>query len=561
MKSNNFARRPMVAALISALVLQGCVTQNQKGEKLSVKDSIKETFASDDPCSTSKRNVGIAAGAVIGAIIGNLAGGKNKTLGTVIGATAGGALGGFIGAEMGNRACELHKIQQKYALDMQVTPIAVNTNANSSTSNGNDNQNATTAKTEQVGMSVSITDREGKPEFLSGSDQLQPESKEHFREIAKQYSIEQLVTDAGVKSPEDKAKLTEELRKKRVLLIGHTDDIGDSKFNADLSERRAKSVANIFKFVGVAEDQLYYQGAGETLPVADNSTPIGRAKNRRVEIVDLSDEATFNLYLQNRRPNTAYYRPVDVANKPAQPTTKIQTTSAPEVKPTSNKPASKGNNATKVIATIKTQTTKAARASQTSVRKTESTEFDFGGTPFTATNATVNIGEIKKNDSGFNLISEAHADSGPILSCNLDRPRNAGEVKSLKDGQTYATNKHFPGLYGRSWYENVNGNLVMLNNVKVLRDGTVPANTPTLKVYTNYSNEKQKPDVIMTPIVNTYQGSNGLLYRLFTNGEHGMQCIDILMPEHDSSIAKAGKVIYLVKGDEFVADFKPKIVP
>ncbi len=78
MEISTFALRPIAAALVSVLVLQGCATQNSKGEKVSMGESLKQTFDSDDPCSNSKRNVGILAGAIIGGLIGNQAGGKNK---------------------------------------------------------------------------------------------------------------------------------------------------------------------------------------------------------------------------------------------------------------------------------------------------------------------------------------------------------------------------------------------------------------------------------------------------------------------------------------------------
>lgn len=573
MKNMAFALRPIAAALISVLALQGCATQNQKGEKISIGESLKQTFASDDPCSNNKRNIGILAGAIVGGIIGNQAGGKNKEIAALIGIGLGGGVGGFIGTELDKRQCELYKIQQKYALDMQVTPIAINANtipANQETPNTSSPSGKNTnglsigaPEPQKVGLSVSVVDREGKPQFLSGSDELQSDAKEQFIEIAKQYSAEQMAIQTGAITNEEKAKITNEWHKKRILLIGHTDDNGSSKLNADLSERRARAVAQVFKSMGVAADQLFYQGAGETLPIADNATAEGRAKNRRVEIVDLSNEETFRLYLQNRRPNTAYYRPADATGntmKTAGGAGVDATSASTATKLTPNK----NGKTQKVVKVANTEQMAGASESVPSQPKLTRGFIDFGGSPVTPANATVNLGELAKAKQGFMLISEAQAnDIGQISSCNMDRPRNAGVVKSFKDGKAYATSEYLPGLYGRSWQDTVGGNLVVLNGVAVLRDGVAPANSPNLKVYANYNpsqNRNPKPDVEITPAVNTYQGSNGLLYRVFTQGEHGIQCMDVLMPADGGATAKAGKVIYGSKGSEFVSNFKPTMI-
>jgi hypothetical protein len=67
---------------------------------------------------------------------------------------------------------------------------------------------------------------------------------------------------------------------------------------------------------------------------------------------------------------------------------------------------------------------------------------------------------------------------------------------------------------------------------------------------------------MMTPEVNAYQVSNGLLYRIFTQNKHGMRCMDVLFSKDGSPTAKEGKVIYYGStGNEFVADFKPIMMP
>ena len=69
-----------------------------------------------------------------------------------------------------------------------------------------------------------------------------------------------------------------------VDVIGYADSTGSDAYNLDLSQRRANSAANYLSGHGVASQRLYVTGMGESNPIADNSTPEGRAKNRRVEI-------------------------------------------------------------------------------------------------------------------------------------------------------------------------------------------------------------------------------------------------------------------------------------
>jgi outer membrane protein OmpA-like peptidoglycan-associated protein len=69
-----------------------------------------------------------------------------------------------------------------------------------------------------------------------------------------------------------------------VEVAGHTDSTGSVEYNQKLSERRANSVAQYLESQGLASNRVVTVGAGETRPVADNSTPEGRQSNRRVEL-------------------------------------------------------------------------------------------------------------------------------------------------------------------------------------------------------------------------------------------------------------------------------------
>lgn len=70
-------------------------------------------------------------------------------------------------------------------------------------------------------------------------------------------------------------------------ISGHTDDVGTDEYNLDLSERRAKSVQDYLEMKGIRADHLRSRGFGETRPVADNTTELGRQANRRVECIVL----------------------------------------------------------------------------------------------------------------------------------------------------------------------------------------------------------------------------------------------------------------------------------
>ncbi len=71
---------------------------------------------------------------------------------------------------------------------------------------------------------------------------------------------------------------------RRVVVVGHADSTGTEAYNQALSERRAASVASYLttKLTGLDVASV---GRGERKPIATNDTALGRAKNRRVEVV------------------------------------------------------------------------------------------------------------------------------------------------------------------------------------------------------------------------------------------------------------------------------------
>lgn len=66
---------------------------------------------------------------------------------------------------------------------------------------------------------------------------------------------------------------------------GHTDSDGNEASNQALSEARARAVADQMAALGIDPSRLAHKGWGQSKPVASNSTPEGKAENRRVEFV------------------------------------------------------------------------------------------------------------------------------------------------------------------------------------------------------------------------------------------------------------------------------------
>ena len=102
--------------------------------------------------------------------------------------------------------------------------------------------------------------------FDTGKAEVKPTSEAALKEVAKL-----LGSDPQLK----------------LLVVGHTDGVGQLEANMKLSQARAESVVKVLSSKhGIAAARLTAQGAGPIAPVATNRTEDGRAKNRRVELVE-----------------------------------------------------------------------------------------------------------------------------------------------------------------------------------------------------------------------------------------------------------------------------------
>jgi len=202
-------------------------------------------------CSTTKNStkgglIGGAGGALIGAGIGALTGNsKSAAIGAAIGGTVGAGAGVLIGKKMDKQKAELEKI------------------------NGAQVESVTDANNLQA---IKVTFESGIL-FSTGKSNLSESSKSALNKFA-----------ATLK----------ETAETDVAIYGHTDNTGTRDVNVKLSNERAASVSAFLNSNGVALDRMKTEGKAFDMPVADNGTAEGRAKNRRVEIFISANKQMIN---------------------------------------------------------------------------------------------------------------------------------------------------------------------------------------------------------------------------------------------------------------------------
>lgn len=83
------------------------------------------------------------------------------------------------------------------------------------------------------------------------------------------------------------AAMMKEHQDLKFSIEGHTDSDGEEASNLSLSEKRANAVKEALTSLGIDGSRLEAKGMGESVPVSDNSSPEGKANNRRVEFVKM----------------------------------------------------------------------------------------------------------------------------------------------------------------------------------------------------------------------------------------------------------------------------------
>ncbi|MBP8792516.1 MAG: OmpA family protein [Lutibacter sp.] len=178
--------------------------------------------------------IGAAGGALLGAILGNNVGNKkNSELGAVLGGVLGGTAGVLIGSKMDKQAQQIE----------EEIPGAV---------------------VERIDDGIVVTFDENSGVYFDTN----------------KFNI----NAASDKMLSKLAAILVEYPDTNVIIAGHTDSSGADAYNMTLSKNRANSVTDFFTSKGLSKNRFTTSWFGEEQPVADNTTPEGRAKNRRVNL-------------------------------------------------------------------------------------------------------------------------------------------------------------------------------------------------------------------------------------------------------------------------------------
>lgn len=180
-----------------------------------------------------KAAIGSAIGAVVGAAVAYSNADKDK-----MGQAA--AIGAVVGAGAG---AMLDKKEQRLRQELQGTGVDVARNQDGSINL----------------VMPSVT-------FATNSAAIQPQFQSALNDVAK-----------VLREDNTASKLA-------IVIHGHTDNTGNDSINIPLSNNRANSVLNYLAEQGIPSTRMTSKGYGSTSPIADNTSEVGRQKNRRVEI-------------------------------------------------------------------------------------------------------------------------------------------------------------------------------------------------------------------------------------------------------------------------------------
>ena len=330
-----------------------------------------------------------------------------------------------------------------------------------------------------------------------------------------------------------------------LVVVGHSDASGSAEINFELSHRRAVTVAHALVRFGVLPDRITVAGRGETQPIADNETEDGRARNRRIEILEYPDDET----------------PVELVVGAYRPMS-LQEAIAAERRATEIAAAAARN----ALDGKSTKHRAVARA-----RRPEASPFNFGGAPAAqpVEGLAALVGTVKGPSfwDRLNPLRQARAREASesldlaCIAADLQKPAfQEGLVREDNTGDLSGPWVSKLGLYGTAWAGRVNGQLVTLADMAVLAKGP-PETAPTLYVHRQYRGGTASADIRVRGAATTTLGEEGLLYRAYFKGDAWpVRCIDLVFDRANPGTFRHGRLYYENHGRIYAATYEPEFV-
>lgn len=501
--SSRFKTSVLVSAV--CLGLTSCATTNEAGEKYG------------------RTLVGCVGGTVIGGLAGALMGGRD---GALKGAAAGLAVGCIAGHMWDKREKDLQRLAAEEKMRIQMERVYQAPSQDPLQAKKSAKQdNEAKPQNETVGLVAQIEDSSM---FAVNSATLTESGKRQLEKLAA------LIANARKGEGTEKAP---------ILVIGHTDNTGSAEYNQTLSEQRAKAVVSLLAQQGFNAEQLYFQGAGEGRPVADNSSQAGRDLNRRVELVELKDEEMLQKHIVAEQHNPRYIQQ-----------SVSQFNQVPYKAPTDSKTSEQR------VAKSASKPTEKANKKSSAKKRTAEKGLDFGGQPAAKDSWELAARFTPNYQGGTGLFSSAVANDAPIRSCANDSTPVIGEVKNLA-GKTlshYKTTEFVPGMNGKVWAAKVNGHAVYINPVAVLSESNQVAVQPVVAFTQNHSRQNTEITGQYQGHATVYPGQKNMLMRIFiSDATAPIQCLDLLLP-YGGSRAVDGTLYYPKQQQTYVANYRPR---
>lgn len=466
-------------------------------------------------CAVTKTQIGCTTGLVLGTIIG-------KQIDKDVGAYVGGALGAMVGCGIGHYLDEREKkialLAKQNSLNASFERVSVDADNTASFS---------TDTTEQVLASAVAVSTE-KPLFDTNK-----------ATISDQAQLAKLRTFLG-------GYLTTLDPKSKIYVVGHTDATGTPALNQRLSEQRARFIAEQLVALGAKPEQLFYEGVGQSQPIASNDTDEGKARNRRFELHDvmITDNAKSVSVTQVATISTAKKQRLgNVVNDIGSHTTPKVSVTTPATSPS------------KTVA--KSKTTK-----QTKPSTAPKDPLGLGGVLIDKFELDV-IAKLGIAEQERSFFSKAYASELPIQSCAYAEPVVESTLRSFS-GQKIVernTSESLPNLYGTIWWTKVGTTGVVLGPVGIAKNTMQPTKQPLFSFYKNYQGGNPKADFDVPVSVETYRGKDAVLVRMYAKEDNSpFRCSDVVFSIKGETVTKTTGVIYADNGQLYGREIQLSLV-